>query len=242
VNLVAAPAHTSAQATVVIVDCDPLIVLGTEQVALRLGLSVVGKATTAATGVSLLQRHQPRLLIADAEIGDGRSDGLSLIGEARRTVPGIKVIVLGRSTDSGRIQCAFDAGASVYVLKSAHPDDLASAIRQTFEHSVYLPLRTASQPAPLPRVNGTATVPARQPAAKLTSRELEVLQLVVEGASNSRIAQALWVTEQTVKFHLTNVYRKLGVANRTEASRWATLNGVVADQEPRGPHLRAVSA
>ena len=70
------------------------------------------------------------------------------------------------------------------------------------------------------------------PAAhELTKRELEILLLVADGSSNGQLAKKLWVTEQTVKFHLSNIYRKLEVANRTEASRWAHLNGLLAPQE-----------
>lgn len=69
----------------------------------------------------------------------------------------------------------------------------------------------------------------------LTRREIEVLQLVAQGASNKAVAAVLWVTDQTVKFHLSNIYRKLRVANRFEASRWARENGVLelAGTEPR---------
>jgi DNA-binding CsgD family transcriptional regulator len=63
----------------------------------------------------------------------------------------------------------------------------------------------------------------------LTRRELEILRLVAEGHSNAQVARMLWVTEQTVKFHLSNIYRKLDVANRTEASRWAQRNGLLQD-------------
>ena len=66
-----------------------------------------------------------------------------------------------------------------------------------------------------------------EPAHDLTRRELEILQLVAEGYSNSQLGRMLWVTEQTVKFHLSNIYRKLDVANRTEASRWAQVNGLL---------------
>src|SRR5206468_12815783 len=72
----------------------------------------------------------------------------------------------------------------------------------------------------------------REPAPELTRRELEILRLVAEGHSNLQLAQMLWVTEQTVKFHLSNIYRKLQVANRTEASRWAQLNGLLPSQRP----------
>jgi DNA-binding CsgD family transcriptional regulator len=77
----------------------------------------------------------------------------------------------------------------------------------------------------------------------LTRRELEILRLVADGHSNAQLARMLWVTEQTVKFHLSNIYRKLDVANRTEASRWAQLNGVLDARPAAGlaPVLSAVS-
>jgi DNA-binding CsgD family transcriptional regulator len=67
----------------------------------------------------------------------------------------------------------------------------------------------------------------------LTRRELEILRLVAEGLSNAELAKMLWVTEQTVKFHLSNIYRKLNVSNRTEASRWAQLNGLLPAEPMR---------
>jgi DNA-binding NarL/FixJ family response regulator len=77
-------------------------------------------------------------------------------------------------------------------------------------------------PAPAP-----ATPVLREPEpCPLTNRELEILKAVAEGHTNARIGRSLWVTEQTVKFHLSNIYRKLGVANRTEASRYALMNGL----------------
>jgi len=106
------------------------------------------------------------------------------------------------------------------VLKSARADDFKLAIMQTFERSIYL-----AKEWPLGEV---ATGPeAREASEILTPRELEVLELVVDGYSNAQLARILWVTEETVKFHLSNVYQKLEVTNRTEASRWAHLHGVV---------------
>jgi DNA-binding CsgD family transcriptional regulator len=95
-------------------------------------------------------------------------------------------------------------------------------VRQAFAHSVYF-----APPAGL--WNGAArqgSISADR--VDLTKREREILQLVAEGYSNAQLARMLWVTEQTVKFHLSNVYRKLNVANRTEAARWAQLHGLVA--------------
>jgi DNA-binding NarL/FixJ family response regulator len=118
------------------------------------------------------------------------------------------------------IDAAFEAGASVYCIKTADADDLASAIRQAFSNSIFL--ATGRQPR--------AVQPVRSMESNvkdLTRRELEILRLVAEGHSNSQLARMLWVTEQTVKFHLSNIYRKLEVSNRTEAGRWAQLNGLL---------------
>jgi DNA-binding NarL/FixJ family response regulator len=110
-------------------------------------------------------------------------------------------------------------------LRTAQPEDLAFAVRQALQRSVYLVDEgqqwSSSPPAP------ATVVPA---AHGLTRRELEILRLVADGSSNGQLAKKLWVTEQTVKFHLSNIYRKLDVANRTEASRWAQLNGLLPVQ------------
>ena len=92
--------------------------------------------------------------------------------------------------------------------------------------SIYVALANRATAAAAPAPNSDA-------GADLTRRELEILQLVAEGFSNSQLAKMLWVTEQTVKFHLSNIYRKLDVANRTEASRWAQLNGLLSAESRR---------
>jgi DNA-binding CsgD family transcriptional regulator len=98
-------------------------------------------------------------------------------------------------------------------------------VRQAFDHSVFI---AGAAPAPTPTPAG-APVRVERPGG-LTRRELEILRLVAEGHSNAQLARMLWVTEQTVKFHLSNIYRKLDVANRTEASRWAQRNGLLGDE------------
>ena len=125
-----------------------------------------------------------------------------------------------------RVTPEFDAGALAYAVKTAHPEDVAATVRQTFDHTIFLAKTAATNggsPSSLPPVvagEGDEDV-------ALTRREREILALVAEGHSNRELARMLWVTEQTVKFHLSNIYRKLDVANRTEASRWAHRNGLV---------------
>ena len=208
--------------TAVVLDAHPLWAEAVEGVLRRVGVDVLGKATTAPEALSLIRHIRPDLFITDISVGDRDRAGLTCLREARQTVPELRAIVLSMSDDSDEIEAALQAGALAYVLKSAHPDDLASAVRQLFAHSVYFapPAGARTNPPPSP---GSDSVDR----AQLTKRERQILQLAVEGYSNAQLATMLWVTEQTVKFHLSNVYRKLQVSNRTEAARWAQLHGLV---------------
>jgi DNA-binding NarL/FixJ family response regulator len=207
------------------VDQHPLWLDTVSQVVGRVNVEVVAKATSSSSALALVEELNPDLLITGIKMSDGEIDGLTLLRKARERDPELRAIVLSMYDDSQHIEAAFAAGAAAYVLKTAHPDDLTSAIRQAFDHSIYLAgTRPAVTPAPVPIDDSPG----------LTRRELEILQLVAEGHSNAELARMLWVTEQTVKFHLSNIYRKLSVSNRTEASRWAQLRGLLVD--------RAVSA
>jgi DNA-binding NarL/FixJ family response regulator len=221
-RLVAGP---DAGHTAVVHDPHVLWIDAVEKVSESIGVKVVGRSAKAEDVPSLLDEHAPDLLITELQGSSGGMSGLELIQEARERVATLRVIVLAASQDPADIDRAFEAGAVTYVMKTAHPDDVAAAIRQAFNHSVFL--------APIQR-DGYATATTR-PAADaqavgLTRREREVLALVSEGHSNQTVAKMLWVTEQTVKFHLSNIYRKLDVSNRTEASMWAHTHTVLAPQ------------
>jgi DNA-binding NarL/FixJ family response regulator len=212
----------SASHAAVILDRQPLWLEAVELVLGRINVRVVGKATSPGKALELVEAQRPDILVTGIEMDAGEIDGIQCIVRARELVPTLRAVVLSAHTETDYIDAALDAGAVAYVVKSAHPDDLASAIRQAFQHSVYL---AGTRPA-APAASWTPPVEA---TAKhdLTRREREILQLVAEGHSNAKLAKMLWVTEQTVKFHLSNVYRKLDVANRTEAARWAQLNGLL---------------
>jgi DNA-binding NarL/FixJ family response regulator len=207
--------------TAVLLDRQPLWLEAVAPVLERLEMTVVAKATTARQALAVVEQHRPDVLVAGLELSEGAMDGIECIRKARERVPELKAIALALSDEPDRIEDAFAAGASAYVLKTVHPDDLATALRQAFRTSIYLsgrrpPLRSHPQAAP-PQL--------------LTDRELEILRLVGEGHSNRELARMLWVTEQTVKFHLTNIYRKLGVSNRTEAGRWAQAHGLLPPEQ-----------
>ena len=203
-----------------LVDHHPLWLAAVEPIVQELDVAVVGTATSSKKGLALLEEFRPDILLTGIMMSRDEFDGIELVRQGKEIVPSLRPIVLSLYDDTEHIDAALAAGAVAYVIKTAHPDDLRSAIRQLFVHSVYLSGKHTAEP---PRLQSlTADAP------DLTRRELEILRLVAEGHSNAQLARMLWVTEQTVKFHLSNVYRKLQVANRTEASRWAQLNGLLA--------------
>jgi DNA-binding NarL/FixJ family response regulator len=188
----------------------------------ELGFSVLAKTSAPTEALEAVRTQSVSILILDIEAQDAERDGLSCLTEVTSEAPQTRSIVLTAQTDGRLIDAVFDAGAEAYVVKTVQPEDLAAVIRQAFDHSVYLPSprRSEAEPKPSDRFNGPA-------APQLTRRELEILRLVAQGHSNGDLAKMLWVTEQTVKFHLSNTYRKLGVANRTEASHWAHVHGLL---------------
>ena len=189
---------------------------------MRVGVEVAGKTSSGKEAVALVDRLKPDLLTLEIDPLPGEPEGLDVLRQSRTKHPGLRAIVLSTHHDTGHIDGALTAGASAYVVKTAHPDDVASAVRQAFDHSVFLPGTVTAAPAP-----AAAEPASRETPGGLTRRELEILKLVADGHSNAALARMLWVTEQTVKFHLSNIYRKLDVANRTEASRWAQINGLL---------------
>jgi DNA-binding NarL/FixJ family response regulator len=147
---------------------------------------------------------------------------LHLIREIEVERPQVAVIVLMMVMDAQWLESLFDAGATAAISKAAHPLALATLVRETISRHVVYRYKELDRP-PVRTPGGAAGT-----CSDLTTRELEVLRLVAAGSTNGEIARDLWVTEQTVKFHLSNVYRKLEVTNRTEASHYAHVNGLLA--------------
>ena len=143
-------------------------------------------------------------------------EGFACLDQIRKRYPDVKVVMLSVFSDPDHIQAALARGASGYIVKSINPLVLPSALRQAVEGTVY-------HAVGLPDADDDTTAKA----TGLTEREVAILKAVARGLSNQAIGKELWVTEQTVKFHLTNIYRKLGVANRTEAARYAYQHGLV---------------
>ena len=219
----------------VVLDPHPIWLDAVEMVLERIGATVVLKTSSPSEALATIERAQPRLLTLELDTPPGEPDGFDVMRRAKSLAPSLRAIVLSAHHDTAHIDGALAAGAAAYVVKTAHPDDVASAVRQAFDHSVYL----AGGPRPIGGPPATAAPAESESPGGLTRRELEILRLVAEGHSNSQLARMLWVTEQTVKFHLSNIYRKLGVSNRTEASRWAQLNGLLTQQQPGASSVSA---
>ena len=211
--------------TAVLLAQHPLLAEALERLLAGVEVEVVAKSTDPGEGVELAIEQRPDLFLVDVD-GESPAEALAALRRARDLRPELRAIVL--AGDGYVMEAAFAAGANVFCIKTAEPTDLLVAIRQAFRQSVYVPGQLPRQPDP------SVDPAVADGAPPLTKRELEILQLVAEGHSNSEVAKMLWVTEQTVKFHLSNVYRKLDVSNRTEASRWAQLNGVLPPQRRGG--------
>jgi two-component system response regulator DevR len=205
--------------TVVLCDPFPLWLDAVERVVVRVGLEVRGKATDFDVALSLIDEYEPDVLVSEIAVIDSEVRDGSWIRDALARHETMKAIVLSSVEDPAERSAAFAAGAAAYVLKSAHPEDFALAVRQVFEHSISFAHNVHHA---IERASTSAAT-----TCDLTPRETEILLLVAEGHSNSKLARMLWVTEQTVKFHLSNIYRKLDVSNRTEASRWAQMHGLL---------------
>jgi len=200
---------------VLIADDHRLIVEGTKQALEKAGgFEVVGEAVNGVQVLPLVRRLKPELVLLDLRMP--QMDGLTCLSKIRKEFPDVKVAMLSVSQEPELIQTALKRGASAYIVKSIDPADLAAALRQAIDGNVFT---TA----------GVMEDPGQRAArdAGLTDRELVIVRAVARGLSNEAIAKELWVAEQTVKFHLTNIYRKLGVSNRTEAARYAFEQGLV---------------
>jgi DNA-binding NarL/FixJ family response regulator len=203
---------------VVLLDPYRLLLDALEERLSSAGIRVVGKATTAEEALALVEHRRPRAVVMELDLPPrGVEDGIECLRQLPQRLPGVTPIVFSGVDDPQYLDAALDAGAAVYVHKTAPSDDVALTVRQVLEN-------------PLHPVRAHVGSARSKPENRLTRRELEILRLLAQGDTNEALAKRLWLSEQTVKFHLTNIYRKLGVTSRTQASRWAQLHGVF----PRG--------
>ena len=172
-------------------------------------IAVVGEAADGAQALETASSVEADVVLMDLSMPvlDGVAATRRLLAEH----PQLRVVVLTSFSDQGRVRDALAAGAIGYVLKDCTPDELLAAVRAA-----------AQGHSPLdPRVAGALLPSPSSPADELSERELQVLRLASQGLANKQIGRSLGIAERTVKVHLGNVFRRIGVSDRTSAALWA---------------------
>jgi DNA-binding NarL/FixJ family response regulator len=177
-------------------------------------ISVVADADSGEKVLPLVGQTGPDVVLLDVRMPG--MDGLTVLEQLRRQYPSVAVVMFSAIDDPALIRAALERGAAAFVLKHVDPRDLAGALRQVVGGAIFRPLDLVAS--------------VKQSALEqvgLSKRELSILEALQSGESNQQIAKRLFLAEQTVKFHLTNVYRKLGVSTRTEAVHCAYEHGLI---------------
>jgi DNA-binding NarL/FixJ family response regulator len=199
---------TNRQLRVIIADDHPLVVEGlTGLVGGEPDIDVVATATDGERALDAVRRFSPDLLIVDLEMP--YMGGLACLRQIRAEELPVRVLVLSAFSDAHTLREAIENGADGFALKTGAPEATLAAIRQVAHGQLVFPQAAR---------RWLADSQKRGPSNDLTDREEDVLRLLADGASNAQIATSLGLSQSTVKFHLRNLFMKLGVANRTEAA------------------------
>lgn len=172
-------------------------------------LEVVATATDGEGLLAIIDRDRPDVVVMDLAMPT--RDGLSCLSEIRRRGLPVKVVILTAFGDGGALQSAWEMQADGFALKTDPPRQTVATIRNVAHGQIVFP-RVVRQAVSGPATQGHLL-------ARLTQRERDVLRLLSEGLPNAQIAERLVVQESTVKYHLQNIFQKLGVTNRTEAAQ-----------------------
>jgi NarL family two-component system response regulator LiaR len=181
-------------------------------------LELVGEAKNGLEAFNLCQKKQPDVILMDLMMPE--MDGIAATRAILADYPDIKIIAMTSFEEEELVHGVLAAGAISYLLKNVTSDELAKAIREAVSGRSTLSPEAA-------RVLVQTTRPTKQPVFDLTEREMEVLNLVVQGQSNQQIADALFITIATVKAHVSSILSKLQVSSRAEASAYAIKHKIV---------------
>lgn len=186
---------------------------------------VVGEAGDGLTAVEMSRQYEPQVVLMDLVMP--QMDGIEAIRQIKTLNGNIRIIALTSFTEDDKVLPAIQAGASSYLLKDVTPDDLVDAIRATHRGEVRLSQsvtgKLIEQIARQPGSNHEAS----DPAIYLTAREYDVIRLVGQGRGNQEIGEALFISDKTVKTHVSNILRKLNLTDRTQLAIYAIKNNLV---------------
>jgi DNA-binding NarL/FixJ family response regulator len=205
---------------VLLVDDHRVVRAGLEQLLGNVeGVTVVGSASDGSEAVDLTAELEPDVILMDLSMP--KMSGVEAIRAITKARPETKVIAFTSFSDRNLILEAIDAGAIGYLLKDADPDEIVKGI-----HSA------SRGESPLAPKAAQAVLSARAQVeeVELSPREEEVLVLVASGKANKQVARRLGISEKTVKAHLSNIFHRIGVADRTQAALWAERRGLLSDR------------
>jgi two-component system, NarL family, response regulator LiaR len=215
------PIHEASPTRILIVEDDPMMQLGlTQALEDYPAFVIVGQANDGYSGVELALSLKPDVIVMD--IGLPRLDGIAATQQIRAKLPDVRVVILTSHTTETEIIAALSSGADAYCVKGAEVERLVTAIGAAQEGAVYLDPQIARRVIEHLKPPTNAT-----PIGQLSARELDVLKLMVEGYSNPEIANALYLSPNTVKTHIRGIMNKLAVDDRVQAAVVALRAGLV---------------
>ncbi|MEW8971793.1 MAG: response regulator transcription factor [Mesobacillus sp.] len=185
-------------------------------------LEIIGEAENGRKAVEMAKELKPDIILMDLAMPE--MDGIEATKMIKEKDPSIKIMILTSFSDQDHVIPALEAGASGFQLKDIQPDELVTSIRKMVKGENQLhPKATSHLLANL----STSSNPKKSLLEELTKRELEVLKEIAKGKSNKEIAASLYITEKTVKTHVSNLLAKLELADRTQAALFAVKNKLV---------------
>lgn len=214
------PKKTADKVRVMLVDDHSVVREGLKNYLGALGgFQVVGEASTGAEALDVAAETKPHVVLMDLVMPV--MDGIEATRRLHQALPDIKVIVLTSFADDDKLFPALRAGAVAYLLKDVGPAELAEAINAAARGEIRLHPEVTRR-----LVTGMADGAEKRPEDLLTGREMDVLRCLSRGASNKDIAEELFISEKTVKTHVSSILDKLGLADRTQAALYAVKHGV----------------
>lgn len=200
--------------SVLLIDDHQVVRDGLRSALIRQGFNVIGEAASKSEAFAQIAHKNPHVIIVDLNLPDG--SGLEVVSWARSVSPDLGIVVLTLNDDDTHLIASLEAGASAYVLKSDPVNEVIAAVLHSF-----------TSPNSFSGKGLSAAITRKEDGFKLTPRELEILALLPHGKTTNEIAGDLFISEATVKTHLSSVYRKLAVTNRSAAVAISIKHGLI---------------